>query len=74
MHTLRYWERCLPVGPSAAQSLTDVVSGAMRRNCGNAMPMLQEMMDGTLQEKKDAKDEGLFEDEDWMLQVGWVRL
>ncbi len=46
----------------------------MRRNCENAMPMLQEMMDGTLQEKKDAKDEGLFEDEDWMLQVGWVRL
>ena len=46
-----------------------------RRNCGNAMQMLQEMMDGTLQEKKDAKDEGLFEDEDWMLQVGgWVRL
>ena len=33
------------------------------------MQMLQEMMDGTLQEKKDAKDEGLFEDEDWMLQV-----
>ena len=26
-------------------------------------------MDGTLQEKKDTKDEGLFEDEDWMLQV-----